>query len=27
MEALRRINEEAEQQGLNAFIWNIEGSM
>jgi nitrogen regulatory protein PII len=27
MEALRRINEEAEQQGLNAFVWNIEGAM
>ncbi|MDR0795709.1 MAG: hypothetical protein LBE79_06620 [Tannerella sp.] len=27
LEALRRINEKAEQQGLNAFVWNIEGMM
>jgi len=25
--ALRRINEQAEQQGLNAFVWNIEGGV
>ena len=27
LEALRHINEQAEQQGLNAFVWNIEGLM
>ena len=27
LESLRRLNEQAEQQGLNAFVWNIEGSM
>jgi len=27
LEALRRINEQAEQQGLNAFVWNIEGAI
>ena len=27
LDALRQINEKAEQQGLNAFIWNIEGMM
>ena len=27
LEALRRINEQAEQQGLNAFVWNIEEAM
>jgi len=26
LDALRRINEKAEQQGLNAFVWNIEQS-
>ena len=25
--SLRHINEQAEQQGLNAFVWNIEGMM
>ena len=25
--SLRHINEQAEQQGLNAFVWNIEQSM
>ena len=25
LQALRRLNEQAEQQGLNAFVWNIEG--
>ena len=24
---LRNINEQAEQQGLNAFVWSIEGKM
>jgi len=24
---LRRINEKAEQQGMNAYVWNIEGRM
>jgi nitrogen regulatory protein PII len=24
LSALRRINEQAEQQGLNAFVWNVE---
>jgi nitrogen regulatory protein PII len=24
MDALRRLNEQAEQQGLSAFVWNIE---
>ena len=27
LESLRRINEQAEQQGLNAFVWNIEANM
>jgi nitrogen regulatory protein PII len=27
LQALRKINEKAEQQGLNAFVWNIEGGM
>jgi len=27
LESLRRINEQAEQQGLNAFVWSIEGVM
>ena len=27
LEALRHINEQAEQQGLNAFVWSIEGVM
>ena len=27
LELLRRINEQAEQQGLNAFVWNIEGRL
>ena len=27
LKSLHRINEQAEQQGLNAFVWNIEGSM
>ena len=27
LDALRRINEKAEQQGLNAFVWSIEGGM
>ena len=27
IESLRRINEQAEQQGLNAFVWSIEGVM
>ena len=27
LSALRLINEQAEQQGLNAFVWNIEGMM
>jgi nitrogen regulatory protein PII len=27
LESLRHINEQAEQQGLNAFVWNIEGVM
>ena len=25
--SLRHINEQAEQQGLNAFVWNVEGVM
>ena len=25
--SLRHINEQAEQQGLNAFVWNVEGMM
>ena len=25
--ALRRINEQAEQQGLNAFVWKIKEAM
>jgi len=25
--SLRHINEKAEQQGLNAFVWNIEQTM
>jgi len=25
LQALRRLNEQAEQQGLNVFVWNIEG--
>ncbi|MCL2097191.1 MAG: hypothetical protein FWH23_00325 [Bacteroidales bacterium] len=24
---LRRLNEQAEQQGLNAYVWNVEGAM
>ncbi|MDR0294800.1 MAG: hypothetical protein LBH91_01210 [Prevotellaceae bacterium] len=24
---LRQLNERAEQQGLNAYIWNVENSM
>ena len=27
LESLRRLNEQSEQQGLNAFVWNIEGAM
>ena len=27
LDSLRRINKQAEQQGLNTFVWNIEGSM
>ena len=27
LDALRRINEKAEQQGLNAFVWNIQEMM
>ena len=27
LSSLRRINEKAEQQGLNAFVWNIENVM
>ena len=27
LESLRSMNEKAEQQGLNAFVWSIEGSM
>jgi hypothetical protein len=27
LDALRGINEKAEQQGLNAYVWNIEGTM
>jgi len=27
LEALRLINEQSEKQGLNAFVWNIEGIM
>jgi nitrogen regulatory protein PII len=27
LDSLRQINEQAEQQGLNAFVWNIEGIM
>ena len=27
LEALRRINDQAEQQGLNAFVWDVEGVM
>jgi len=27
LESLRQINEQSEQQGLNAFVWNIEGMM
>jgi len=25
LQALRHLNEQAEQQGLNVFVWNIEG--
>ena len=25
--SLRHINEQAEQQGLNAFVWNVENVM
>ena len=25
--ALRGINEQAEQQGLNAYVWNVEDTM
>ncbi|MDR2232679.1 MAG: hypothetical protein LBE56_06080 [Tannerella sp.] len=25
--SLRRINDKAEQQGMNAYVWNVEGSM
>ena len=24
---LRQLNERAEQQGLNAYVWNVEGAM
>jgi len=27
LSSLRSINEQAEQQGLNAFVWNIEKMM
>ena len=27
LESLRDINEQAEQQGLNAYVWSIEGVM
>ncbi len=27
LESLRHINEQAEQQGLNAFVWHIENRM
>ena len=27
LESLRRINKQAEQQGLNAYVWNIEGAL
>jgi len=27
LKSLRQINEQSEQQGLNAFVWNIEGVM
>jgi len=27
LERLRRLNERAEQQGLNAYVWNVEGAM
>jgi hypothetical protein len=27
LSSLRNINEQAEQQGLNAFVWNIEKTM
>ena len=27
LSSLRSINEQAEQQGLNAFVWNIEKTM
>jgi len=27
LENLRHLNEQAEEQGLNAFVWNIEGVM
>jgi nitrogen regulatory protein PII len=27
LDSLRQINEQSEQQGLNAFVWNIESVM
>ncbi len=27
LDALKKLNQQAEQQGLNAFVWNIENSM
>jgi nitrogen regulatory protein PII len=27
LDSLRQINEQSEQQGLNAFVWSIEGVM
>jgi len=27
LEHLRHLNEHAEQQGLNAYVWNVEGGM
>ena len=27
LQALRKINEKGEQQGLNAFVWNVEKTM
>ena len=27
LERLRRLNDHAEEQGLNAYVWNVEGQM
>ena len=27
LEALRKVNELADQQGLNAFVWNVEDKL